>query len=459
MKLRSLTLVALLALIASSMAPALPAGAGHNEDDHSDNFVEKARLPIVIDKDVNASGSDLAFKNDLLFAGTYQGFGIFKIYRRAPHLKQIAFMQCPGGQGDISVMGDYVYLSVDNPLVGETCSPEDTAAANNADATAGNAWEGLRIFDVSDPTRPKWIKSIQTDCGSHTHTLLPGQTKSYIYIESYPLSGQSATNCNATTHRKSQIIEFPSADPTKAKLLETTIDANPSIGCHDITTFPDRNLMVGACINHSRVWNIKDPVNPELLATIENPDMQIHHSTAMTWDGKILVLGDEYGGAAAPGGCTGDEDSTIGAAWFYDVSDPANPTLMGHHALPRVPNPPDEQAEADRFRCTNHNFNVIPMRNGKYLLAVSYYMGGIAVVDFSDPTDPTEVGHYMLDPNGLGQDTWAAYWYNGRIYTNDYLSRHGVGVYTFRGTARKVKTRWFTGEMNPQVQFEGNLRD
>lgn len=437
-------------------AGSVPVGAGHNDDDHSDNFKQKTRMAIRIDEDLNAQGSDLAFKNNLLYAGTYQGLGIFKIFRTAPHLKQVSFAICPGGQGDVSVLGDYVFFSVDSTLTGESCSTEDTAAASQQQVAAGDAWEGLRIFDVSDPTRPRWIKSIKTDCGSHTHTLLPGTTKSYVYINSYPISGQNP-NCNAASHRKVQIIEFPTNEPTKAKLLDTTIDTSPAIGCHDFTTFPDRNLLAGACISQSMIWNIEDPVNPEVLATIENPDIQIHHSTAMTWDGKILVLGDEYAGATGPGGCTGDEESTIGAAWFYDISDPADPVLQGHHALPRVPNP-DDETEAQRFRCTNHNFNVIPLRSDKYLLAVSYYMGGIAVVDFTDPTDPTEIGHYVTSPAGVLQDTWAAYWYNGRIYTNDHLSLHGIGVYTFKGTARKTKTRWFRGEMNPQVQFEGNLR-
>lgn len=111
-----------------------------------------------------------------------------------------------------------------------------------------------------------------------------------------------------------------------------------------------------------------------------------------------------------------------------------------------------------RFMCTNHNFNVIPLKNAKkYLLAVSYYMGGIAVVDFSDPGDPTEIGHYVLGRD-VSQDTWASYWYNGRIYTNDFRSRLGVGVYEFKGTTHPKTTRFFKGEMNPQVQFQGNFR-
>jgi hypothetical protein len=452
-KATALLVTSLLLLVGS-----VHAQPSHNDtDDHSDNFVQKQRRPIKIDKGVFAQGSDLAFKNNLVFAGTYQGLGIFKILNRKPFLKQVSFFQCAGGQGDVSVLGDYVYWSVDSTLAGPSCKPEDTQAADNATVAAGDAWEGLRIYDVSDPTRPRWVKSIKTDCGSHTHTLLPGDQTTYVYIESYPISGQNP-NCNALTHRKVQIIEVPTANPRQAKLLDTTMDVTPAPGCHDITTFPDRDLMVGACINQSMVWNIADPTAPELLATIENPDIQIHHSTAMTWDGEILVLGDEYAGATGPGGCTGDEESTIGAAWFYDISDPAAPALLGHHALPRVPANADSGDEAQRFRCTNHNFNVIPLRSNKYLLAVSYYMGGIAVVDFTDATNPTEVGHYVHTPGGLSQDTWAAYWYNGRIYTNDHLSLHGIGVYSFKGTTSQATTRFFKGEMNPQVQFEGNLR-
>jgi hypothetical protein len=95
----------------------------------------------------------------------------------------------------------------------------------------------------------------------------------------------------------------------------------------------------------------------------------------------------------------------------------------------------------------------------KYLLAVCYYMGGIAVVDFSDPADPTEAGHYVTAPGGIPQDTWSSYWYQGRIYTNDYGSSLGVGVYTFKGTSHK-QAYFFAksalnpkGEMNPQVQI------
>lgn len=460
--LRVLSLLAVAALMAAFGS--IPVQAGHNDDDdHSKNFKQRFRKPIEIKKDTFAQGSDLAFKGRLVIAGTYQGTAIYKTLKRKPFLKQISFFECAGGQGDVSVHGDYVFVSVDSVLTGPTCTPEDTAAAPAPTIQSGGGWEGIRILDISDPKRPEYVKSIQTPCGSHTNTTLPGEETSYIYIESYPLTAPTGTNptCNDLSHGKISIIEYPSDDPTKAKLLEKTIPVRPAKGCHDITTFPEKGIMFGACITQSMIWNIsKDPTEPELLSTIENPQVQIHHSTAMTWDGKFLVLGDEYAGAAGGGGCTGDEDSGVGAAWFYDITDPTNPSLVGSHSLPRVPEHADGADEAQRFRCTNHNFNVIPMKDPKkYLLAVSYYMGGIAVVDFSDPSDPTEIGYYVHTPGGLSQDTWSAYWYQGRIYTNDHGSLHGVGVYFFKGTGKK-KTYFFrktplnpAGEMNPQVQI------
>jgi hypothetical protein len=456
---RAKALLCAVAMIAAVLTGVSVASASHNEaDEHSKNFKQLTLKQIPLGKDAYAQGSDLAFKDDLVIAGTYEGTAIYKILKGAPYIKQVGWLPCAGGQGDVSVMGDYVIVSVDSALVGPTCKPADTAGASAATYASGGAWEGLRIIDISNPTRPKYVTSVDIPCGSHTNTLLPGKAKTYVYIESYPLSGQGV-DCNYATHRKVQIVEIPNDNPRKAKLLEETIDVSPNIGCHDITTFPERKLMFGACINQSVIWSIKNPTQPEELARITNPRMQIHHSTAMTWDGKVLILGDETGGAAAGGG-TGQESSPVGAAWFYDVTKPDSPTLLGSYSYPRgIPAPSPDRP--DGWRWTNHNFNVIPMKNEKkYLLAVCYYMGGVAVVDFTDPSDAKELGYYVASPDDVPPDTWSSYWYNGRIYTNDHVSLHGVGVYEFEGTTSPKTTRFFgdgkfnpQGEVNPQVQI------
>lgn len=459
-RLKAAGVLALFAMVAGSLG-SIPVAADHNEDDHSKNLIQKARKQIKITKDLSGQGSDLAFKRKFVYAGSYQGPSIWKITKRKPWIKQLGTLVCNGGQGDVSITGNHLIVSVDSPRAGRSCSPDDTGAATQAQYAAGDVAEGLRIVNVKNPRRPRQVKFVDMPCGSHTHTLLPGRKTSYIYVQSYPLGNQPA-DCTVASHRKVQIVKFPTNNPAKAKLLDKTIDVTPVIGCHEMTTFPKKKLIFGACINESRIWDISEsPTEPELLATIHNPDIQIHHSTAVTWDGKYLILGDEYGGAAGGGGCTGDENSTVGAAWIYDITDPTDPVNVGHHSLPRVPDPPDDDREAQNFRCTNHLFNVIPMKNPKkYLMANSYYMGGIAVINFSDPTDPTEIGHYVHKPEGIQPDTWAAYWYNGRIYTNDHLSNLGVGVYSFKGAKRR-QTHYFrktplnpNGEFNPQVQIK-----
>jgi hypothetical protein len=272
-----------------------------------------------------------------------------------------------------------------------------------------------------------------------------------------PIS-QSDT-CNAAAgHGSVGIVKFPTNDPSKAELIDpfdvtpTPLPNDAPIGCHDLQAWPEEDIVIAACITESQVWDISDPAKPEILARITNPDVQIHHSAAFTWDGKYAIISDEYGGAAGGGGCTGDKDSTVGAMWFYNIEDPANPVLEGNYSLPRVPAWDDEQ-EAQRARCTTHLYTILPMKDpSKYIAIGSYYSGGISAVDFSDPSDPQEIGHYLHQPGGVLPDTWSTYWYNGRIYTNDYLSGFGVGVFKMKGTGKR-KVNFYDGGLNPQTQI------
>ena len=439
------------------------AAAGHNDDDHSLNVKALAQVSLLIQKDnptstaineeIRAQGSDLAFKGKLLVAGSFSGIGLYKILRRAPYLKLTSFGLCQGGQGDVSIWRNYVFMSVDTPKASEECGVPD---ANQAQIQDGTAWEGIRVFSIENPRSIQQVAAIETDCGSHTHTLVPMEGKLYIYNESYPISGQNP-NCNAETHRKISVVEFNPENPKKSEIVSTPA-VGETIGCHDITIFKPRKLAFAACIANAQIWDISNPVEPKTLATIDQPEVQIYHSTAMTWDGKYFITRDEFGGAAVPNanGCTGEETSTQAALWIYNVEDPSAPELMSHFALPRTIPPPKNDAEAQRGRCTTHNFNIIPMKNPKkYIAPISYYTGGISVVDFSDPAAPKEIAHYM--PTNIAEgttlaDMWAAYWYNGRVYTNDYQSKRGVGVYRLKGTTRRSQAYFFKGPMNPQLQ-------
>jgi hypothetical protein len=454
-------------LIATGIVVA-PAGAGHSDDDHSPNIKQLQQEPLLYAKDnptstavneeLRAQGTDLAFKGGLVVQGSFQGIGLYKILQEPPYVKLINFGLCQGGQGDVSIWGDYVFMSVDTPKASEECGVPDATQAQIQD---GTAWEGIRIFSIENRRNIMQVGAVETDCGSHTHTLVPMNGELYIYNESYPISGQNP-NCNAETHRKISVVKVDLQDPKKSEVVSTP-PVEGSIGCHDITIFKPRKLALAACITNAQIWDISDPTEPQLLSTIDQPEVQIYHSTAVTWDGKYFILGDEYGGATVPvnNGCTGDMNSTQAALWIYNVEDPAAPELMSHYALPRTLPAPKDPAEAQRVVCTTHNFNIVPMKDrDRYIAPISYYMGALSVVDFSDPAAPKEIAHYMPMNTEEGttlSEMWAAYWYNGRIYASEWRSLKGLGVYQLSGTTKR-QAFFFSDEMNPQLQDPKDLR-
>lgn len=182
---RQLVLSALCALALSGMT--LPAQATHNADEHSPNMT-------LLDNEPQGTftNSDLGFWGNRLYAGNYGGFRIFDISNPA-NPTQITNFSCPGSQADVSVWNndgdpaaDLLFLSVDSVRTDPGC------ASSAADATqAEEGWEGVRIFDINDELNPSLIASVPTDCGSHTHTLVPTAANDvlYIYVTSYPLSG------------------------------------------------------------------------------------------------------------------------------------------------------------------------------------------------------------------------------------------------------------------------------
>jgi hypothetical protein len=423
-------------------------------DFHSANFHKLGRSAIEIGGGEQAQGSDLAFRGNLLIAGAYEGTGFFRIGEDGIP-RQVSFHDCPGSQGDITVLGNFVFVSIDS----RSSNSEQSATCNNTATTASASSlgkEGLRIVDISDVRNPRQVGFVETECGSHTQTLIPGELASFIYVDSYPLTAD--TECTEANHPEGEfsVVRVPSANPARARVvavpdvLPATVTPD-TIGCHDTGVLPAKDLAVAACLGAWAVLDISNPRAPETLSYVQNPAIELDHSAQLTWDGKYAVIGDEHAGAAGGGGCSTNQDSPVGAMWFYDITDRSNPVLDGSYSLPRVP-PVDSPEEAERFRCTTHNYMVLPMRDANRYVAVSpYYSGGLSVVDFSDPSEPVELGYYLPQVEGANPDMWSGYWYRGRIYTNEHASQLGVSAFTMNGLGT-TRVRNLGTTVNPQTQ-------
>lgn len=436
---RNILIIATVAGLAIALMP-----AGVTASNHSDNLKQMSNSP----RTSAVSQSDLAFWGSLAFAGNYDGFRVLDI--SAPgRIRQLADVDCRGQQGDVTVWESLLFVSVDRPTTTADCSGEDTAPGVTG-------FEGIRIFDVSDPTDPTFVTAVPTDCGSHTHTLVPdlANGRVLLYISSYPASflGPTpfGTDCQRLDpddnqgHSKISVVEVLLDRPEDAEVISQPTfelsdfrDTPGFRGCHDIQVFVELEIAAAACLSEGQLWDISDLENPVTIDRVFNDAVDIWHSAAFTWDGEIVVFGDEFAGGGGPG-CM-DPDDDIGRAWFYDRSNPdAGP--LGSYKIPR---PQGEQI------CTMHNFNVIPTRLS-YTLVSASNMGGTTVVDFTDPANPTEVAFFDLQPEAgaLTSSPWSSYWYNGFVYTND--RGRGVDVLNLQHPAKAGAQKLLY--MNPQTQ-------
>jgi hypothetical protein len=454
MRLRRILLIT--SIILAMVAAAAPAAA-HDPDEgdhpgpgstgpdaHSKNVKLLSNLPPSND----ARQSDLAFWGDLAVAGNYRGFRVIDISEPGTPV-EIATVECNGAQGDVSIYGGLIFQSVDTPQSSGDCD------STNVTASTPGMFEGVRIFDASDMTSPHHIASIPTDCGSHTHTLVPDEANNrvVIYVSSYPLGGAAVgPDCRSLEmgdgHNKVGIIDVPLNEPANATVTYYDLDDDTEwatyLGaftfraCHDISVFVELGLAAAACMSEAQLWDISDPLDPEFLWRYDNPaikpeNIDLFHSASFSWDGKIVAFGDESGGGGAAR-CV-DPDDDQGRIWFVDT---ATGTELGSYKIPR----------SETGICTMHNFNFIPLR-GRNVLVSSAYTAGTTVVDVDKllagaSEADAEVGFYK--PHG--GNAWSSYWYNGFIYAND---NRGVDTFLLSDKARAGARK--LPYLNPQTQM------
>ena len=125
------------------------------------------------------SNTDMAFRDDVLVVGSYHGFNIYRVGGETPLPQHLSSVVCPGGQGDVSIVGDLLILSVE-----ETRGRLDCGLEGVTEDVSSDRFRGLRIFDIGDLSRPVQVGAVQTCRGSHTHSVVAADDEKIIVYNS-----------------------------------------------------------------------------------------------------------------------------------------------------------------------------------------------------------------------------------------------------------------------------------
>jgi hypothetical protein len=392
--------------------------------------------------DINFWNSDLAFSGNLVFQGGWNGFQVWDISNpRSPKLRTT--FVCPGGQGDPSVYGNLLFISVE-----ETRGRVDCGTQGVADTVSADRFRGVRIFDISDIDHPKQVAAVQTCRGSHTHTLVPDPKDTanlYVYVSGTSSVRQSAelAGCSDKTPLEDpntslfriDVIKVPLAAPQNAKIVTSprvfadstgaiaglwkggthgpgTQETSETSRCHDITVYPEIGLAAGACSGNGILLDIRDPANPKRVDEVSDPNFAFWHSATFNNDGTKVLFTDEWGGGTQPR-CLATDRPEWGADAIYTLTN----GKMRHAGFYKLPAP-----QTLTENCVAHNGSLIPVP-GRDIMAQGWYQGGVSVFDFTDAAHPVEIAFFDRGPMSATElevaGDWLAYWYNGHIFASE----------------------------------------
>ena len=404
------------------------------------------------------ANSDLAFQGNHVFEGNFYGANIYDI-SNAANATLLTTLVCPGGQGDLSVYGKLLFMSVEMPNGRLDCGtqgfPAEPPPAKGQEkekkppAAQKDRFRGVRIFDISDLRNPKQVAAVQTCRGSHTHTLVvdPNDKENvYIYVSgtSFVRQAEELAGCSGEKPDKDpntalfriDVIKVPLAAPQEAKVVANPrVFIDPRTGamnglsnggthgkggekpsetnqCHDITVYSAMGLAAGACSGNGILLDIKDPVHPKRVDAVNDPNYSYWHSASFSNDGGKVVFTDEWGGGLGAR-CRRNDPNTWGADAIFNLKD-ERLSMASYYKMPA--------AQGDTENCVAHNGSLIPVP-GRDIEVQAWYQGGISVMDFTDAAHPFEIAYFdrgPIDPKLLVlAGEWSAYWYNGRIYASE----------------------------------------
>ena len=429
-----------------------------DEDNDQQSTVEsrssKKRFPML-----GFSNTDMAFNQNILVVGNYHGFNIYSLQNpNAPEL--ISSVICPGGQGDVSIVGDLLIMSVE-----ETRGRVDCGLQGASSDPTPERFRGLRIFDISNLRLPKQVAQVQTCRGSHTHSVVVSETEDRKIIvynsgtssvrdqEELDSCYEAIPGDDRTALFRIDVIEIPIDNPANSSIvkspavfadLETGVLAGLWRGgdhgdetqstsrtdqCHDITVFPTAKIAAGACSGNGILFDISDPLNPVRMDVVSDIGFAYWHSATFNNNGTKVVFTDEWGGGGRAR-CRAWDPLDWGANAIYDIID-GKLIFKSHYKM----SAPQQETE----NCVAHNGSIIPIK-GKDIMVQAWYQGGISLMDFTNSDNPIEIAYFDRGPISskklITGGYWSAYYYEGNIYASEIVR----GLDVFQLTPSKFLT-------------------
>ena len=445
------------------------------------------------------ANSDITFGGKYVYQGNFAGFSIWDVSNAAKPVL-VSTVKCQTNQGDPSIYGNLLFVSAEGAGNRKDCGKSPVTDPSQHTA-------GVRIFDVSNPSAPKLVKNVETCKGSHTHSLLPSKKdKNILYIYVSGSGGARAENdlpgCKNGTDPadtsnamyRLDVIKVDLRKPDSAYVVtgariftglapvqgprragaggrgaapgappagappgaapaggppggrgEAPAPSGPR-NCHDVTIYPARNLLAGACGSYGILVDVKNPEKPVRLDAISDTTFSLWHTAVFSNDGKKVVFTDEWGGGTGPM-CQATSMMQQGGNTTLEITADRK-FKQGGYFKPNF-------AQTAQENCVSHNGGVIPVP-GRDIMTQGWYQGGINIIDFTDAKKPVEIGYFDRGPidnpppidagppaapgaggRGAARSTtggsWGSYYWNGYIYSSEIA--RGLDVVELTPTA------------------------
>ncbi len=429
--------------------------------------------------------SDIAFYRNYAIEGNFSGYQVWDISNpRKPKL-HTAYV-CPGSQSDVSVYRNLMFVSSE-----ATNARLDCGMQGVMDTVSKERARGIRIFDISDIGNPKYLATVQTCRGSHTHTIVPDlkdNANIYVYVSgaSRIRSPSELAGCSAKLPEEDpnsalfriEVIQVPLAHPEQARIVSSPrIFANLSAVQRHGESPEDSAKMAAAraaaveaakkdtTVASKSSYAIEDTAALRGRGPTQCHDITVYSAIGLAggacagygllldirdvanpkrvaavadpnfsyWHSATFnndgtkILFSDEWGGGLQPRCRKTDKPEWGADAIFTLAN-NKMTFMSYYKLP-VP-----QTEFEN--CVAHNGSLIPVP-GRDIMAQAWYQGGVSVFDFTDPAHPKEIAYFDRGPMDstklVDGGYWSSYWYNGYIFASE-LSR-GLDIFKLKPSA------------------------